>query len=71
MDKGLDPHIRPERQIIKPTVTQTEVKAPIFKCRGGQVRASLRRKVKMVMPLQPKQIIATAEKHKPEIITQS
>ena len=28
VDKGLDPHRRPERQTIKPTVTQTEVRTP-------------------------------------------
>ena len=47
-DKGLDPHIRPERQTIKQTVTQAEVRTPTYKPRVGQGRAGLRRKVKMV-----------------------
>ena len=70
VDKGLDPHIRPEKQTIKPTVTQTEVRTPICKPRVGQDRAGLRRKVKMEMPLHPKQTIATAEMHKAENMTQ-
>ena len=49
-DKGLDPHIRPERQTVKPEVTQTEVRTPTYKPRVGQGRARIRRKVKMVTP---------------------
>ena len=48
VDKGLDPHIRPERQMVKPTVTQTEVGTPIYKPRVGQGRAGIRRKLKMI-----------------------
>ena len=71
MDKGLDPHIRPEGQTLKPTVTQTEVKTLTYKCRVGQGRAGLGRKAKMVTSLQPKQEIPSiAEKQKPEIVTQ-
>ena len=66
MAKGLDPHIRHERQTIKPTVTQTEEKTPTCKPKVG-----LRRKLKMVMSPQPKQVIVpTAEKPKPEIMTE-
>ena len=28
VDKDLDPHIRPERQTVKPTVIQAEVRTP-------------------------------------------
>ena len=36
VDKGLDPCIRPERQTIKPTVSQTEVRIPTYKPRVGK-----------------------------------
>ena len=70
VNKGLDPYIRPERWTIKPTVIHTGVRTPICKPRVGQGRAGLRREMKIVMPLQLKQIIATAKMHKPETITQ-
>ena len=41
VDKGLDPYIRPDRQTLKPTVTQTEVRTPINKPRVGQGREGL------------------------------
>ena len=56
-DKGLDPYIRSERQTVKPTVTQTEVRTPTYRPRVRQGRAGIRRKVKMVIPPQPKQVI--------------
>ena len=69
--KDLDAHIRPERQTIKPMVTQTEVRTPTYKLRVGQNRTGLRRKGKMVTSPQPKQVMSSiAEKQKPEIMTQ-
>ena len=71
VDKGVDPHMTPERQTVKPTVTQTEVRSPTYKPRVGQGRVGLRRKVKMVILPQPMQVIPSiAEKQKLEIMTQ-
>ena len=71
VDKGLDPHIRPERQTVKPTVTQTEIRTPTYKPRAVQGITGLRRKVKTVTPPQPKQVLPSiTERQKPEIMRQ-
>ena len=70
-DKGIDPHIRPERQTVKPTVTQTDIRMPTYKPRVGQGRTGIRKKVEMVTPPQHKQVIPSiSEKQGPEIMTQ-
>ena len=56
--KGLDPHVRPEKQ--KPIGSSIDTRPPVYKPRIGQGRAGIRRKAKMVVPLQPKQILAPA-----------
>ena len=71
VDKGLHPQIRPERQTVKPTITQIEVRTPTYRSRIGQGRAGMKRKVKTITPLQPKQVILPiSEKQGPEIMTQ-
>ena len=49
VDKGINPHVRPEKQTLKPTTVTTETKTPTqTKPRLGKGRAGLRRKVKLV-----------------------
>ena len=55
VQKGIDPHVKPEKQVVKPTTVLTETKQCWEKLRLGQGRAGLRRKIKMVMPSQPNQ----------------
>ena len=52
-NKGLDPHIQPGKQKSFPiqTVNQGTHTHPIPKCRIGQGRAGLRRKVKAPQPI--------------------
>ena len=53
VDKGINPHVRPEKQTLKPIIVTPETKTPTWKKpRLGQGRAGLRRKVKMVTPPQ-------------------
>ena len=52
--KGLDPHVRPEKQ--KPLSPWTDIRAHVYKPRIGQGRAGVRRRVRMVMPSLPKQL---------------
>ena len=68
--KSLDPHIRPEKQ--KPISSSTDMRPPVYKLRIGQGRAGVRRRVKMIMPSQPKQTLtpATVEKSIPEVAKQ-
>ena len=69
-DKDLYSHIRPERQTVKPTVIQPELRTPTYKPTVGQGRTGLRRKVQMVTPPQPKQVIPLKEqKQTPGIMT--
>ena len=50
IEKGLDPHIKPGRQkLVSPL---TDMRHPISKPRIGQGRAGIRRKVKIILPLQ-------------------
>ena len=56
--KGLDPHVRPEKQ--KPMTPLTDTRPPVCKPRIGQGRAGVRRRVKLVMPSLPKQTLAPA-----------
>ena len=51
-DKGIEPHVKQEKQRIKPIVTSTDIRPLVCKPRIGQGRAGLRRKVKMIAPLQ-------------------
>ena len=49
--KGINPHVRPEKQTLKPITVTSETKNPTWiKPQLGQGRAGLSRKVKMVMP---------------------
>ena len=68
--KGLDPHVRHEKQ--KPISPFTDTRPPVYKPRIGQGRASVRRRVKTVMLSLPKQTLAeaTVEKLMPEVVTQ-
>ena len=71
VDKGLDPHKRPERQTVKPIVTQTKVRTSTYKPRVGQGGVGIKWKVKMVTPLQPTQEIPSIlQKQSQEIMTQ-
>ena len=54
VDKGINPHVRPEKQTLKPTTVMPETKTPTWtKPRLGQGRVGLRRKAKSVTSLQP------------------
>ena len=68
--KVLNPHVRPEKQ--KPIGPSIDTRPPVYKPRIEQGRAGVRRKVRMVMPSQPKQTLAlaTVEKSMPEVATQ-
>ena len=50
---GLDLHVGPEKQ--KPLTPLTDTRPPVYKPRIGQGRAGVRRRVRMVTPLLPKQ----------------
>ena len=51
VDKGINPHVRPEKQTLKPITVTPETKTSTWKIpRLGQGRAGLRRKVKIVTP---------------------
>ena len=50
MDRSLVPHIRPEIQAVKPTLTWTEVRTSTYKPGVGQDRAGIKRGVKMAIP---------------------
>ena len=67
VEKGLDPLIKPERQrIVSPL---TDMRPPISKPRIGQGRAGIRRKVRIVPPLQTPAPEVTHSL--PETVTQS
>ena len=66
--KGLDPHVRPEKQ--KPISSSSDVRPPVCKPRIGQGIAGFRRKVIMVPPSQPKQTQALMTKSMPEVAAQ-
>ena len=51
VDKGVDPSVKPEKQILKPTKLATEPN-PQSKPRLGQGRAGPRRKVKITVQTQ-------------------
>ena len=68
MGKGLDPHVRPEKQ--KPINSSSDVRPPVCKPRIGQGRAGVRRRGRIVLPLQPKQTSAPATKSMPEVAAQ-
>ena len=66
--KGLDPHVRPEKQ--KPISSSSEVRPPVCKPRIGQGRPCVRRRARIVLPSQPNQILALATKSMPEVAAQ-
>ena len=68
--KGLDPHVRPEKQ--KPMTPSADIRPPVYKPRIGRGRAGIQRRARMVIPSLPKQTLApaTVEKSMPEVITQ-
>ena len=72
-DKGINLHVQPEKQTLKPIIVSTEVKIPTWKkSRLGQGRAGLRRKVKVMhsQPNKPAQVEPIPlEKQKSEIPT--
>ena len=67
IEKGLDLHVRPERQ--KTISSLTDMRPPISKPRIGQGRAGVRRRVRIVPPSQTSAPAAT--KSLPETVTQS
>ena len=68
VDKGINPHIQPEKQTLKPILVSPETKTPTWKKpRLGQGRAGLRRKVKVVTRSQPDVITGSAPTRKTEI----
>ena len=68
--KGLDPHVRPEKQ--KPITSSTAIRLPVYKARIEQGRAGVRKKVRTVLPSQPKETSApaTVQKSIPEVSAQ-
>ena len=76
VDKGIDPHVQPEKQTLKPlTIVSPEIKTPTWKKpRLGQGRTGLRRKVKVVTPSQPNKQVQiehiTVERQKSTISAQ-
>ena len=61
--KGLDPHVKPENH--KPVNISSNVRAPVQKPRIGQGRAGVRRKTRVALPTQPRQIPIPM----PEVVT--
>ena len=54
VQKGIDLHVEPGKQAIKPVTVSSEARTTICrKPRIGQGRAGLRRNVKVVTPLHP------------------
>ena len=74
IDKGINPSLKPEKQVIKPMKMASEVKTPTqIKLRTGQDRAGLKRKMKISNPLQPDmpaQMVNKPILQKPESTTQ-
>ena len=74
VDKGINPHIRPEKQALKPIIVSPEAKTSTWKKpRLGHGRAGLRRKVKVVTPSQPNkpaEEVPLSDKQKSEITAQ-
>ena len=68
--KGLDPHVRPEKQ--KPITSSTAIRLPVYKARTTQGRAGVRKKVRTVLLSQPKETSApaTVQKSIPEVSAQ-
>ena len=68
VDKGINPHVRTEKQTLKPITVSPETKTPTWKKpRLGQGRAGLRRNVKVVTPPQtnkPAPVMPKSEKQK-------
>ena len=52
VNKGIDPSVKPEKEILKPTKLVTELN-PQSKPRIEQCRADLRRKMKIPVQIQP------------------
>ena len=74
VDKGINPHVQPEKQTLKPTIVLPEVKTPTWKkSRLEQGGAGLRRKIK-IGPSQPNKPVQTEptplERQKSEISVQ-
>ena len=67
IEKGLVPHVKPERE--KSIKLPTDKRLPIPKPRFGQGRARIRRKVRIVLPPQPPALKVTQSL--PETMTQS
>ena len=66
--KGLDPHVKPEKQ--RPTSSLSDVRIPTQKPRIGQGRAGVRRKMRAALPSQPRQTPAPATEPMPEVAAQ-
>ena len=64
--KGSDPHIKPERQ--KPTSSSSDVRAHVQKPRIGQGRTGVRRKMRIALLPQQRQI--PIPEPKPKVATQ-
>ena len=64
MDKGINPSVKPEKQVIKPIRVASEVRVPTqIKPRIGQCRSGLRKKVNFSKP--PKLNMTTQVTNKP------
>ena len=74
VDKAINPHVRPEKQTLKPITVTPETKNPTWKKpKLRQGRAGLRRKVKVVTPpqsIKPVPVMPKLEKQKTETTTQ-
>ena len=68
--KGLDPNVRPEKQ--KSITSSTDIRSPVYKPSIKQGRAGVRKKIRTVLPSQPKETStpATVEKSIPEVSAQ-
>ena len=68
IDKGINPHVRPEKQTLKPITVTPETKTPTWnKPRLGQGRAGFKRRVNIVtlpQPNKPPQVTHKPDKQK-------
>ena len=63
IDKGKDPNILPEKQVIKPVISSEVKGVTQVKPRSGQGRASIKQKIKFtICPLLNKPILQLTEK---------
>ena len=66
--KGLDPHVRPEKQ--RPISSSSDVRPPVCKPRIGHGRVGVRRRSRIVRPSQPNQTPVPTTKSMPNVTNQ-